>query len=230
MPHNFSTSSNFNSSIQHPNRSNHSTYLDQKAELYSILKTSQILKGEYDRGRLKDQTYFRSMQGFYRDLTHLEQMIRSRGKNLRDLLETFPLGFNLKPMLSFITSISDYQYTEIANSWQLDPFMLAATSAEITSNFITLMDYLHLIEDIDIEFIDRLIQTLEDSLRKMAVFHPFAEQIEQIHGTILEILSTMSKSSQNLSLNEIRNIMTEYEESFYKIFFEFKETLSFSTN
>ena len=198
------------------------SYLDQKADLFAILQTTRIIKREFDDGRIDSIVYLKNMQKLHRDLILLQKELTDRNSSLREIVSEFPIGSELKPMISFLTSMQDYTYNQCAKQWEVDPYSLAAWAAEATSQFITLIDYLNLITSVDLDFLDQLFQNLEKLLLNVAMFHPFADQLQRFRiGAIKHLSSTNFSDTDS---NQLQSVIKEMEDFVYSVFLEFKQT------
>jgi hypothetical protein len=197
------------------------SYLDQKAELFAILQTARVIKREFDNGHIDSIVYLKNMQKFHRELTSLQRELKDRNSSLREIVAEFPIGSELKPMISFLTSIQDYKYDQCAKQWQVDPYSLAAWAAEATSKFITLSDYLQLITAVDLELLAQLFQDLEELLLNVAMFHPFADQLRRFRIGAIKHLSTANFKS--IDSDQYRSVIKEMDDFVYTVFLEFKQ-------
>lgn len=224
-------SSSFPSEIS--NRKKTLLFLDQKAELYSILRTATTLKRQFDSGMLESALYYRNMQRFHQTLSQIDQTVRNQDGNLHELLQQFPIGSNLQPMLVFIKAISDFQYDMIAQKWHIDPFRLAQCATEATSHFITILDYFHLIDYIDLDFIQQLFGNLRSSLSQLNMFQSFVDYLRDLEKEILDVLGNIISPDNNYHIkpdkSDIKHIFHEIEDTMHEFFLDFKHTLSASS-
>ena len=200
---------------------------ESKAELFSILQTANFLKSRFDIGLIDMDFYFKRMRFFQNELMSIQQKLLHRNKSLIDIINNFPVNEDLKPILTIISSIQDYNFNQFAQKWQMDPVQLAAGATKITSNFITLIDYLHLIEDFDEPVLMEYIINLRISLSEMQTFEPFYIHILNLEKELPKYFHDIHISS-NSHLSKIKSLISEIEDVVYDIYKEFKQYLGIS--
>ena len=204
-----------------------SDFIESKAELFSILQTANFLKSRFDIGLIDMDFYFKRMRFFQNELMSIQQKLLPRNKSLIDIVNKFPVNDDLKPILTIISSIQDYNFNQFAQKWQLDPVQLAAGATKITSNFITLIDYLHLIEDFDESALMEYIKELRESLGEMQTFEPFYIHIMNLEKELPNYFYDIQITS-NSHPSKIKSIISEIEDVVYDIYKEFKQYLGMS--
>jgi len=215
------SANNYQESIQ--NRD----FTKSKAELFSILQTANFLKSRFDMGLIDMDFYFKRMRFFQNELISIQQKLLPRNKSLIDIVNKFPVNNDLKPILTIISSIQDYNFNQFAQKWQLDPVQLAAGATKITSNFITLIDYLHLIEDFDEPVLMEYIINLRVSLSEMQTFEPFYIHILNLEKELPRYFQDIHVTSSSHP-SKIKLIISEIEDVIYDIYKEFKQYLGIS--
>ena len=198
-----------------------------KAELFSILQTANFLKSRFDMGLIDMDFYFKRMRFFQNELISIQQKLLPRNKSLIDVVNKFPVNDDLKPILTIISSIQDYNFNQFAQKWQLDPVQLAAGATKITSNFITLIDYLHLIEDFDEPVLMEYIINLRVSLSEMQTFEPFYIHMLNLEKELPRYFQDIHITSSSHP-SKIKLIISEIEDVVYDIYNEFKQYLGIS--
>lgn len=221
----------------YPNSQNH-THLGQfdfqpprplielKADLYSILNTAQFLQNRFEKGSVDTTFYIRRMRYFYQQILLMQKELHLLGATVFDLVEGLPLEGNFRSLIGAIANTMDYEFNSIAAQWQLDPFHLAKVATQVTSDFITLLDFLHLAEDMDLEFVSELLSQLIQSLQQIHAFHPFQEHLNQL----LMELPNYFQECQSVSAPTVENIRAVYsqiEEIIASAFAQFKQYLHF---
>ena len=199
-------------------------FTESKAELFSILQTANFLKSRFDIGLIDMDFYFKRMRFFQNELMSIQQKLMPRNKSLIDIVNNFPVNDDLKPILTIISSIQDYNFNQFAQKGQMDPVQLAAGATKITSNFITLIDYLHLIEDFDEAALMEYIRDLRESLGEIKTFEPFHTHIENLEKELPNYFRDIQITS-NSHPSKIKSIISEIEDVVYDIYKEFKHYL-----
>ena len=202
-------------------------FTKSKAELFSILQTANFLKSRFDMGLIDMDFYFKRMRFFQNELITIQQKLLPRNKSLIDIVNKFPVNDDLKPILTIISSIQDYNFNQFAQKWQLDPVQLAAGATKITSNFITLIDYLHLIEDFDEPVLMEYIINLRVSLSEMQTFEPFYIHMLNLEKELPRYFQDIHITSSSHP-SKIKLIISEIEDVVYDIYNEFKQYLGIS--
>ncbi|MHA1672783.1 MAG: hypothetical protein ACTSYI_04090, partial [Promethearchaeota archaeon] len=189
-----------------------------------ILQTAKFLKSRFEQGAVDPNFYIRRMRYFYQQILEMQEELLRNQTSLLEIIEGFNLEGNLKTIIATISSTMDYQFNQLAQQWSLDPFQLAAGSTQVTSDFITLLDYLHIAEDFDPEFITELLENLLASLDNIHTFSPFAEHIRQLQTQLPQYFQDCSVN-QKTSIDQIRKAYSQVEEIIYATFQNFKEYL-----
>lgn len=198
--------------------------LNLKADLYAIIYTASFLKERYEKGSINPTFYFRRMKFFHAEIVEIQNQLSVHHTSVLQMLENLEIDPNFKTILSVVSSIQDYNFSQLAQQWELDPFTLASVATECTSNFITLIDYLHMIEDFDPEFLFQLVLDLKNALEKLHTFEPFAIHITQFMNDLPEYFQKKQINSNSTS-QEIREKYKTIEDSVYQLFAEFKQYL-----
>ena len=102
------------------------------------------------------------MKQFHRELIAIQLDLNQRGKTLGQLATKMPVLNEMQPIITMLSALGDISFNEIARDWHVDGFQLATTATEITSNFITLLDYLRLISIPDWDLLLQLIIELRN--------------------------------------------------------------------
>ena len=198
--------------------------VDIKADLYSIFQTAAFLKERFESGMVDALFYYRRLKHSHSELVALQNELSQWNRSLLQIVDDFKIDQNFTSILSVISSIQDFQFNEIAQTWQLDPYLLASVATECTSNFITIIDYLHLIEAFEEEFLQQLIGDLERSLSQINTFQPFLMQIVQLKQNLPQFFH-QSGLYQATDPSHIKSILQKIEQSIYTLFQEFKQYL-----
>lgn len=103
-------------------------------------------------------------------------------------------------------------------------FYLAKVATQVTSDFITLLDYLHIAEDLDEDFVKELLQALISSLKQVHGFDPFSEHLIQLAQQLPQYFSECT-TIPNLNVDQIRAIYNQIEEIVASTFEQFKHYL-----
>jgi hypothetical protein len=208
---------------------NRPNLLDIKADLFSILQTARYLMMSSQKGNIDYEFYFKRMGYFHKEILQIEENLKLFGRDVLSTIQNFDSSGNLMEILKEISSIQDYEFERDSRKWQLDPFQLSGSATEITSNFITLLDYLHLIENFELDFFNDLILTLIQSLQQLEIYQPFLSEILRIYDHIqTEIKQDMIKNQQNIPNPRSQyypvseNILLEAKEKFSQLFTEFQ--------
>ena len=215
------------STIDKNNSTVNRVFNDSKAELFSILQTANFLKSRFDIGLIDMDFYFKRMRFFHNELMILQQKLLPQKKSLIDIVNRFPVNKDLKPILTIISSIQDYNFNKFAQKWQMDPVQLAAEATKITSNFITLIDYLHLVDDFDEEMLMEFIRELRISLGEMKTFEPFFIHIFNLENELPRYFRDIGLSNNSNQI-QIKSVITEIEDIVYDIYKDFKRYLGIS--
>ena len=109
----------------------------------------------------------------------------------------------------------------------MDPVQLAAGATKITSNFITLIDYLHLIENFDKPVLMEYIINLRVSLSEMQTFEPFYVHILNLEKELPRYFHDIHITSASHP-SKIKSIISEIEDVVYDIYKDFKQYLGIS--
>ncbi|WP_371806171.1 hypothetical protein [Candidatus Lokiarchaeum ossiferum] len=200
------------------------TVVDIKADLYSIFQTAAFLKDRFESGMVDALFYYRRLKHSHSELVGLQNELSLWNRSLLEIIDDFKIDQNFTSILSVISSIQDFKFNEIAQTWQLDPYLLASVATECTSNFITIIDYLHLIEAFEEEFFQQLMGDLEKSLSQINTFQPFLIQIAQLNQNLPHYLQ-QSGLYQATDPTHIKSILQKIEQSIYTLFQEFKQYL-----
>ncbi len=209
----------------HSDNSIKRTLVEIKADLYSILQTAGFIRNRFETGSIDSLFYYQKMKKFHSDVVSLQNELSYQQKTLLDILDNFSVDGDFRTILSVVSSIQDFQFNQMAQNWQLDPYLLASVATECTSNFITLIDYLHLIEAFDQDFLSLLISELEESLGKIHTFQPFSIQIKFIKDSIPNLINTSGINQIN-DIQQIRTVLSHIEQEIYSLFQEFKQYLN----
>jgi hypothetical protein len=167
--------------------------------------------------------YYLCLKTFQEDLSQIELGIIHKGKNLQDITANISFSGDLDRIIREISAVSDIHFNQIAQNWSLNPYELAAATVQITSKFITFLDYLHLEPENNPQLCSELLDDLIQSLLSLSIFHPLYLQVVQIKATYSNLFSfngSMQKSNVNIqtSLNTLKN-------EIYRIFNDFKHYL-----
>jgi len=189
---------------------------DIKADVYAILKTGQILKKGFDMGNVDENFYFRRMQGFYMELSNIQSQLIPWNKKIIDLFSDLNMGPEMNTVLTLISGIQDYQFDHIAQHWSIDPLQLGQNVSEITSNFITLLDYLHITDEMDYYLLFDLLKDLIGALSEYELFI-------DIYQSLKTIAHNLTKTSENLFSDQ--SFIQKVENSINTQFERFKRNL-----
>lgn len=198
------------------------SHIDRKADLFSYLQTASFLKARYAAGRIAADFYFRNLRFFHNQLTQLQTELTPYNLTLLHLVDKIDLPSEVKSVLALLSSVNDYQYNTVAQQWQLDPYQLAAGATAITSHFITLLDYLRLVENFDYEFLMELIVELRESMKILNVFEPFVIRMTQFEQDLPGYFHTNHLDDRS-SPEEVKNVYKAIEDLIYTLFQEFKQ-------
>ncbi|MHA1584521.1 MAG: hypothetical protein ACTSWL_04645 [Promethearchaeota archaeon] len=201
------------------------TVIDQKADLYSILSTVQYLKQRFDEGRINAGQYVKNLKFFHHQMASLQEELQSQNKTVLELADGLHINSDLKSMLTVLSSAQDYKFNRIAQEWQLNPYELAAVATSTTSSFITLLDYLHLVEDFDQEFLFGLFKDLSDNLSRIQSLKPFLDEISKLVSVLPKYFAA-NHVFENPDGEKIRTLYSQIEDQVYKTFKQFQEHLN----
>ena len=196
--------------------------IDRKAELFSFLQTASFLKARYDAGRIAADFYFRNLRYFHQQLTRLQTELIPYNLTLLHLVDKIDLSPEVKSVVALLSSVNDYQYNTVAKQWQLDPYQLAAGATTITSHFITLLDYLRLVENFDYDFLMELILELHESMTVLHAFAPFVARMTQFEQDLPRYLHNNSLNDQSTP-DEVKATYKVIEDLVFTLFQEFKQ-------
>ncbi len=186
-----------------------------KADLYSIILTVDFLSSRYKKGLINRNLYLKRMRTFYRDLRYLTNKLKSWNLDLFQTANSFDIPLitssSINHILSKIFNVPDI------NSVDEKGLKLSGQVAEITSHFITLIDYFHITEHIDFYMVIELINELAESMQGLSVFESFFKEINTLRRYI--------SSAQKKHLRD-EKIIRSLEDAFYNLFQEFKAFLS----
>ncbi len=200
--------------------------IELKADLFSILNTAQFLQTRFEKGGVDTTFYIRRMRFFYQQILQLQKELNFLHASIYDLIDGLPLEGNFRSLIATIASTMDYEFNNIAVQWQLDPFILAKSATQVTSDFITLLDFLHLAEDLDLDFVSELLQHLIQSLQQIHAFKPFQEHLTHLLQELPRHFQECQSNSP-LSVENIRAMYSQIEEIVASAFSQFKEYLHF---
>ena len=205
-----------------------SNILEIKSELYSILKTTQFLRDNMSEGKVDHSFYIQKLKSFRNTLQDLTELLQPWKKSLLDLAEELPLRNQAYELLRYISSSHEFKYNTRESNWQFDPHQLAQITSEITSHFITAIDYLHIINSesksnrysqafpessaFDMETFFDLLREILTALRKSETFLP----IYQIMLNFANRVAEQAGGAMNLG---------KIEDELYKIYSNFKRFL-----
>jgi len=198
------------------------SHIDRKADLFSYLQTAGFLKARYDAGRMAADFYFRNLRFFHKQLTQLQTELTPYNLSLLDLVDKIVLPPEVKSVLALLSSVKDYQFNTIAHEWQLDPYQLAAGATKITSHFITLLDYLRLVDTFDSDFLMELIVELHESMTVLHTFAPFLARLTQFEQDLPGYFHDNHLDDRSSSEN-VKNAYKVIEDLIYTLFQEFKQ-------
>jgi len=198
------------------------SHIDRKADLYSYLQTASFLQARYEAGRIAADWYFRNLRFFHHQLTQLQTELTPYNLTLLHLVDKISLPPEVKSVLALLSSVNDYQYNTVAQQWQLDPYQLAGVATAITSHFITLLDYLRLVENFDYDFLMELIVELRESMKNLNAFEPFVNRMAQFEQDLPQYFRT-NRLDDRSSPEEVKNVYKAIEDLVYTLFQEFKQ-------
>lgn len=198
------------------------SHIDRKADLFSYLQTASFLKARYAAGRIAADFYFRNLRFFHQQLTQLQTELTPYNLTLLHLVDKIALPPEVKSAVALLSSVNDYQYNAVAQQWQLDPYQLAAGATTITSHFITLLDYLRLVENFDYDFLMELIIELRESMKTLNVFEPFVNRMAQFEQDLPQYFHTNHLDDRS-SPEQVKNVYKAIEDLVYTLFQEFKQ-------
>lgn len=173
--------------MEYNNNSPRST-LDQKADLYSILKTAEFLRHRFSQGMVESGFFIKRMQSFSRELSQLQTELMRHRLTLLQLLDKMQINQDLRSIIVAISSAEDLQFHDFAQQWQIDPYKLAYSTAEITSAFITLLDYLHLVDIVEDGLLIELFDRLLSHLQTYHTFSPFYNAVGNLRAKGVEFI------------------------------------------
>ena len=198
------------------------SHIDRKADLFSFLQTASFLKARYEAGRIAADFYFRNLRFFHQQLTQLQSELIPLNITLLDLVDKIAVTQEVKSVLALLSSVNDYQYNTVAQQWQLDPYQLARAATAITSHFITLLDYLRLVENFDFDFLMELIVELRESMKTLNAFEPFVNRMIQFEQDLPRYFHTNHLDDRS-SPEVVKNVYKAIEDLVYTLFQEFKQ-------
>lgn len=196
--------------------------LNVKAELFAICRTVEIMKNRFEAGLLPEDFYVRRMKTFFEEISQINQTLLRGGKKIDEITHDIPHFTNLTQHIQEIMRIGDLKFDNNANTWNFNPYQIATTTSKVTSNFITLLDYLHLTNEIDPIFLNELYSELGQSLNEISAFKFFAIEIENLKPKIFGYLQEHKNSLPDRSIN---SALKTIEDVIYRIYNRFKQFL-----
>lgn len=201
--------------------------IEQKAELFAIIQTANFLKTRFDQGIVDSNFYIRRMKFFYTQIMDLQAELTASNTSLMEILDGLNLEGNIRSIITVISSTMDYQFNALAQQWELDPYQLAAASTQVTSDFITLLDYLHIAEDFNEGFVHELLENLITHLQQIHTFKPFSEHLLQLQEQLSHYFQDFELRSDS-TVDQVRKCYSQIEEIIYTAFQDFKKYLHLS--
>lgn len=165
-----------------------------KADLFSILQTAEFLIFRYQKGMVEEEVFYKQMGRFQEELRQIEQELAPSNKSILEIINNFDNGEHLKDVFKEIGTAADYLFDQENSTWNYNPVNLASAAAQVTSSFITLLDYVHLVEQGDLPFLLELIEKLLQNLQKFEIFYPFLMQVITLRNEILETIRPYNDS------------------------------------
>jgi hypothetical protein len=196
--------------------------LDLKADLYAICRTVEIMKNRFEAGLLTEDFYVRRMKTFLNEITQIQQELLQYGKKIEEIIQEIPEFMPIAQYIREIVSIGDRQFDHNANSWTINPYQIATAAANVTSKFITLLDYLHLASEVDCCLFNELYTDLERSLTEINSFKFFSMEMDNLKPKIMGFLQDPTISSPNI---QNQTAIKSVEDTIYRIYSRFKQYL-----
>ncbi len=164
--------------------------LELKAEVFSLFQTISMLNAQYRQGNLQDQFYVRKMNTYIQDLNRVKRQLRDAAINYERLVADLDLDQNYTEILKSIHEFQLMQQKQ-RESPTLDyqPLALANQIQTITSHFITLSDYLYLVEVFELELLFDLIRQLLVALHHYDFFSDIFNEVVAWERKIQELIT-----------------------------------------
>jgi hypothetical protein len=199
--------------------------IDLIADVYAILQTGKFLQTQFDQAKISAEFYFKRMKHFHSELVALQTELTHRGKTLLDFAKKGTFAPEFEPVLRLIGSFDMIQYDRKSREWELDPFQLAAVVTEITSQFITIIDYCRIIPRLDESLLLQLLHELQTGLQKFTVLYPIYAQVRLF---IQEITSRLPEYQALITTDPDQNalILRQIEDRIFQIYTEFQRFLA----
>jgi hypothetical protein len=195
-----------------------------RADLYSILQTAEFMIKRYEHGMVEQEVFFKQMGRFQEELRQMEFSLASSKKSLLDIIEQLNNSQHLKEIFKVIGTSADFTFDQEHSQWDFNPVNLAASSAQVTSSFITVIDYLHLVEQVELPFLLELTDNLLRDLQTYEIFYPFFMQVLTLKNEILEIISPYEGATE-IPENIIVFITRHSDGHFFRIHQNFQNFL-----
>jgi hypothetical protein len=173
------------------------------------------------------------MKQFHSELIALQNQLQQRGKTLNEIQLRLPHSEALNEIIQTLSGLADMQFSSIAQQWQIDPFQLATAASQITSKFITLLDYLHLVEEVEEPLLIQLFEELIGELTPWQCFYFILTEIKTVSNAVktlffrtqqyanLHVSKSEGDNQSPVYQDQIRN----YEDQIYQIFQAFQDLL-----
>jgi len=163
--------------------------MDLKSTLYAIIQTASFLKTRYQRGCVDTDFYYRRMKAFQEDISQLQVLFLKKGKKISEIASKIQGSENFSSLLRELVSIGDLRLDDLSVALRIDPFQLASVTINITSRFITLLDYLHVTEEPNPNFMLDLFSELESSLSTLQTFQPVLKDVQELKNSVVPFLN-----------------------------------------
>ena len=191
--------------------------LELKSELFGLFQTFSMLEKTYRAGGVPTSFYQTKYIALASELDDLILHFEEKNIDFKEILKELPLDANPFEILDIIKKIRISEYNRKQDQLQTRPLHFAQISSQITSKFITILDYFQVMETIEIEFLRNLIHEL------LMLIEPI-ELLKQIFGHIVNLEREILHHIQS---NEMRDPTKKYfEDRFYEIYQIFLGTIN----
>ncbi len=178
--------------------------LELKADLFGIFQTFAMLDKTYRTGGVPASFYQSKYLALASELEQLILFFEEKNIDYREILKELPLDSNPFEILDTIKKIKISELNRVEDRLQTRPFQFAQQTSQITSKFITILDYFQVMETIDIEFLRGLIHELLMLMEPLDLLKQLFAEVVNIEREILQLSQTQRITSQSKKYFEDR--------------------------
>ncbi len=178
--------------------------LELKADLFGIFQTFAMLDKTYRNGGVPASFYQNKYLSLASELDQLILYFEEKNMDYKEILKELPLDSNPFEILDTIKKIKISDLDRREDKLHTRPLQFAQQTSQITSKFITILDYFQVMETIDIEFLRGLIHELLLLIEPIDLINPIFAEIVSIERELLHFLQTQSLNLQSKKYFEDR--------------------------